>query len=140
MAAKSKNTDAAANSLLRWILAGLILVNGLALLVAVRGGSGGLLGGSRWNYVAGLLCALVGAVCWAASRASIPRHDAEEDANGARAGQGGLRDQAIAFGAFGIMLWVASLTAFVTGLEHLSWAPAGDRLHSAQADPDAPRR
>jgi len=36
-------------------------------------------------------------------------------------------------------LWVASLTAFVTGCEHLSWSPGGDRapklLHtSAGAD------
>ncbi|HEY1606336.1 MAG TPA: hypothetical protein VGF77_12150 [Allosphingosinicella sp.] len=140
MAEKPKNADAAAIALLRWILAGLVLVNGLALLVAVNGGRAGLLGGSRWNYVAGLLCALVGAICWAASRASSPKRDSEEDGNGGGPGQSGVRDQAIAFGAFGIMLWVASLTAFVTGLEHLSWAPAGDRLHAAQTDPDASRR
>ena len=138
---KSKNPDAAAVALLKWILAALLLVNGLALAVAISGGHEGLLAPARWNYVAGLLCALIGALCWAASRASNPKPGEEETDRAAPAPRG-PRDQSVAFGAFGIMLWVASLTAFVTGLEHLSWAPGGDQkpVHPAPRGIETARR
>lgn len=134
---KPKNSDAATIALLKWIFAALFLLNGAALIVAEKmdGIRGGLLGGFRSNYAAGLICAIVGGLCWMLSQGSIPKHETEEEWNGAPPEQRGARDQAIAFGAFAIMLWVASLTTFVTGCEHLSWSPGGDRIpklvHSA---------
>ena len=141
---ESKTSDAAAVAFLKWILAGLLLLNGAALVIAFKNGDGhgGLFGDSRWNYVAGLACALAGALCWALSHASIANQDAEDEWNPARSGQPGSRDRAIAFGALAIMLWVASLTTFITGCEHMSWTPAGDRNHKllhAAAAPDRHR-
>jgi drug/metabolite transporter (DMT)-like permease len=138
-----KNSDAAV-ALLRWILAGLILLNGVAWVVSAKG-PGGLLGGYRADYAAGLACALVGGLCWALSHAAISHEDGEEEWNGARPEQRGARDRAIAFGALAIMLWVASLTTFITGCEHLSWSPVADHkltpLHAAgTTEPVTPRR
>lgn len=126
-----KTSDAAAVAFLKWMLAALLLLNGAALVIAFQAGEGrgGWFGGSRWNYAAGLVCALAGALCWALSHGSISNHDAEDEWSGASSRQPGSRDQAIAFGALAIMLWVASLTTFVTGCEHMSWTPAGDRSH-----------
>ena len=121
-----KNSDAGAVALLKWIFAGLFLLNGTALLVAgkAQGVRDGLLGGFRWNFVAGLLCAMAGGLCWALSHGAIVRQEAEEDSSGRQPEQRGSRDRAIAFGALAIMLWVASLTTFVAGCGHLSWTPS----------------
>jgi hypothetical protein len=133
---KPESSDATTIALLKWIFAGLLLLNGAALLIAAmgQGGSGALLRGFRWNYAAGLACALAGGLCWLLSHGAIPREDREDDSNRSRFDPRGARDQAIAFGAIAIMFWVASLTTFVIGCEHLSWSPGGDRtqrlLHS----------
>lgn len=149
---KPRNSDAAAVALLKWILAGLLLLNGIALVVASKseGAHHGLLDGFRSDFAVGLLCALAGGLCWAFSHGSIPKQDGEEEWNGTLPEQRNARDQAIAFGALGIMLWVASLTTFVAGCEHLSWSPAGghvstpvppvERHRTLSAEPPAPPR
>ncbi len=138
---KPKNSDAAAVALLKWILAGLLLLNGIALLVAERGQAvhRGLLDGFRSNYAAGLLCALAGGLCWALSHGAVPKQDGEEEWNGTLPEQRKARDQAIAFGALAIMLWVASLTTFVVGCEHLSWSPTDSHVSKPLPPLDAQR-
>jgi hypothetical protein len=137
---KPKNGDAAAIALLKWILAALLLLNGAALVSAVasRGLREGLLAGSGWDYAAGLLCAILGAFCWSTSYASVAegRANAQWDPDLPReAAQAGSNDHAIIMGAMAIMLWVASLTTFIVGCEHVSWTPGetqeGKVLHRA---------
>ena len=64
---KARNGDSAAIALLKWTLGALLLLNGaaLALVIAKDGVGGGLLDGPGHYYAAGLLCALLGAICWA---------------------------------------------------------------------------
>ncbi|HEX4737125.1 MAG TPA: hypothetical protein VH331_06150 [Allosphingosinicella sp.] len=133
---KAEGSDATTIALLKWIFAGLLLLNGGALILATEGRAvhDGLLGGFRWNYAAGVACALVGGLCWMLSHGSIPQHDGGGERNGALQDRPGARDHAILFGTLAIMLWVASLATFVTGCERLSWSPRVDRtqrlLHS----------
>lgn len=122
---KPKNGDEGTVTLLKWILAALLLVNGVGLALAMfsRGADEGLLEGSGLYYAAGLLCAVLGAGCWSISYSSMPR-DGSSD---------GSSDPAVASGAMAIMLWVASLTTFVVGCEQISWVPERKALHQASA-------
>ena len=120
---KPKNGDEGAVALLKWILAALLLVNGVGLALAMfsRGTDEGLLEGSGLYYAAGLFCALLGAGCWSVSYSSMPRERSND----------GSSDPAVASGAMAIMLWVASLTTFVVGCEQVSWVPERKALHQA---------
>jgi hypothetical protein len=123
--AKARNGDEGVIALLKWALAALLFVNGaaLALAIARKGMSEALLQGSGHYYAAGLLCALLGAGCWAISYRSAPAQTSE---------QPGSNDLAVAFGAVAIMLWVASLTTFVIGCQQVSWAPEHKGLHQPE--------
>lgn len=129
---RPRNGDAAAAALLKWIFAALLLFNGGAFALAATsyGLRQSLSERIGWDYAAGLLCAVCGGACWAASYASASRsrgRDVLEPVvrQAMRPQQAGSDDRAIAFGAMAIMLWVASLTSFVIGCEQLNWAPAG---------------
>jgi hypothetical protein len=134
---KPRNGDEGAIALLKWALAVLLFVNGAALVLALarEGLREALLEGSGYYYAAGLLCALLGAGCWAISYSSIPRKPAGEAGD-----PPGSNDQAVALGAMAIMLWVASLTTFVIGCEHVSWAPERKALHPTDKSAPAERR
>ena len=128
---RPKNGDEAAIALLKWIAGALLLLNGaaLALRVSADGAREALLDGSGWYHAGGLLCGLLGASCWAISYAST----AARSGDPVRELQVGSSDQAVAFGAMAIMLWVASLTTFILGCEQVSWAPEHKSLHLAEA-------
>jgi hypothetical protein len=127
---KPKNGDEGAVALLKWILAALLLVNGVGLALAMfsPGVDEGLLEGSGLYYAAGLLCALLGAGCWSISYSSMPRGGSND----------GSSDPAVASGAMAIMLWVASLTTFVVGCEQVSWVPERKAMHQASAPARVP--
>jgi hypothetical protein len=125
---KPRNGDEPAVTLLKWIAAALLVMNGaaLALAAATHGADEALFDGSGRYHAAGQLCALLGGGCWAMAYSSMPA------AGETGAEQAGSSDQAVAFGAMAIMLWVASLTTFVVGCEHVSWAPERKALHRAE--------
>jgi hypothetical protein len=144
---KPRNGDEGAIALLKWALAALLFVNGAALVLALarHGVREALLEGSGYYYAGGLLCALLGAGCWAISYASTPREPADEAPQPASVGQAGSaqpgsNDPAVALGAMAIMLWVASLTTFVIGCEHVSWTPERKAVHQADKSVPAERR
>src|SRR4051812_21701365 len=126
---KARNGDSAAIALLRWTLAALLLLNGaaLALVVAREGIGSALFDGSGHYYAAGLLCALLGAVCWAIAHSTVFRSNGGYDPREIPPERLKSYDQATAFGAVAIMLWVASLTTFVVGCERASWLPDENR-------------
>ena len=111
---RPKNGDEASIALLKWIAGSLLLLNGaaLALRVSADGAREALIDGSGWYHAGGLLCALLGASCWAISSASTSARSGDP----VRELQVGSSDQDVAFGAMAIMLWVASLTTFICGL------------------------
>ena len=126
---KARNGDSAAIALLKWTLGALLLLNGaaLVLVMAKEGLRGGLLDGSGHYYAAGLLCALLGGICWAIAYSSVFRTNGGYDPREIPPERLKSYDQATAFGAVAIMLWVAALTTFVVGCERASWLPDENR-------------
>lgn len=133
-----RNGDSATIALLRWAMVALLLLNGTALAVVINGlGVGaGLLDVSGHYYAAGLLCALLGGTCWAIAHSTVFRSDGGYDPREIPAERLRSYDQATAFGAIAIMLWVAALTTFVVGCERASWFPDETRDHKALRQPD----
>ena len=139
---KARNGDSATIALLKWALGALLLLNGaaLALVMAKEGVAGGLLDGSGHYYAAGLLCALLGGICWAIAHSSVFRSNGGYDPREIPPERLKSYDQATAFGAGAIMLWVAALTTFVVGCERASWFPdesRGKALHQAEKPGEA---
>jgi hypothetical protein len=126
---KPRNGDSAVIALLKWTLGALLLLNAvaLALVIAKEGLKAGLLGGSGHFYAAGLLCALLGGTCWVIAHNSVFRGNGGYDPREAPPEKLESYDQATAFGAVAIMLWVAALTTFVVGCERASWLPDENR-------------
>jgi len=139
-AEKARNGDSAAIAWLKWMLGALLLLNGAALgLASLRAGvTGALRDASGHNYAAGLLCALLGGVCWAIAHSAVFRSNGGYDPREIPPERLKSYDQATAFGAIAIMLWVASLTTFVVGCERASWLPAEARDRKAIHQPDRP--
>ena len=137
---KAGNGDSGAIAALKWTLAALLLVNGAALAVmAAKLGLGGALGDvSGHYYAAGLLCALLGGICWAIAHNAVFRSNGGYDPRDIPPERLKSYDQATAFGAIAIMLWVASLTTFVVGCERASWLPDETRDHRIVHQPLRP--
>jgi drug/metabolite transporter (DMT)-like permease len=137
---KIRNGDSGAIASLRWALAALLLLNGAALaLVAAKQGIGAaLVDGSGHYYAAGLLCALLGGLCWAMAHAAVFRSNGGYDPHEIPPERLKSYDQATALGAVAIMLWVASLTTFVIGCERASWLPDENRERKALRQADKP--
>jgi hypothetical protein len=138
---KARNGDSAAIASLKWALGALLLLNGTALVLVVgkNGIGGGLIDGAGRYYAAGLLCALLGGVCWAIAHATILRGNGGYDPREIPPDRLKPYDQATALGALAIMLWVAALTTFVVGCERASWLPDENRDRKPLHQPDRPR-
>ena len=126
---KARNGDSAAIAMLKWTLGALLLLNGaaFALVSAKAGIAAALFDASGHYYAAGLLCALLGGICWAIAHAAVFRSNGGYDPREIPPERLKSYDQATAFGAIAIMLWVASLTTFVVGCERASWLPDENR-------------
>ena len=126
---KARNGDSAAIATLKWMLGALLLLNGgaLAVVSAKAGVTAALLDASGHYYAAGLLCALLGGICWAIAHSAVFRSNGGYDPREIPPERLKSYDQATAFGAIAIMLWVASLTTFVVGCERASWLPDENR-------------
>ena len=137
---KARNGDSAAIALLNWALGALLVLNGaaLALVIAKDGIAGGLLGGSGHYYAAGLLCALLGGICWAIAHSTVLRGNGGYDPREVAPERLKSYDQATALGAVAIMLWVAALTTFIVGCERASWLPDENRDRKVLHQPNRP--
>lgn len=137
---KARNGDSSAVAMLRWTLGVLLLLNGaaLAFVAAKVGIRGALLDAAGFNYAAGLFCALLGGACWAIAHSAVFAGNGGYDPREIPPERLKSYDKATAFGAIAIMLWVASLTAFVVGCERASWLPEDSRDRKAMHQPEHP--
>jgi hypothetical protein len=137
---KARNGDSGAIAALKWTLAALLLLNGaaLAVMAAKLGLGGALVDVSGHYYAAGLLCALFGGICWAIAHSAVFRSNGGYDPRDIPPERLKSYDQATAFGAVAIMLWVASLTTFVVGCERTSWLPDESRDRKVSHQPLRP--
>jgi hypothetical protein len=137
---KTRNGDSAAIAALKWAMAALLLLNGgaLALMAGKLGIGSALIDASGHYYAAGLLCALLGGICWGIAHSAVFRSNGGYDPREIPPERLKSYDQATAFGAIAIMLWVASLTTFVVGCERASWLPEDNRDHKIVHQPLRP--
>ncbi|MDB5692869.1 MAG: hypothetical protein JWO81_1932 [Alphaproteobacteria bacterium] len=118
-----KSADAAAIRLLQWIAAALLLLNGGALVLVMKAhGVRGVFDGGGRSFAGGLLAALAGALFWALAYGALSR---DRDMRARDAAQPGAPEPDTqetgelpkTLCAIAIMLWVGSLTGFITGCE-----------------------
>lgn len=137
----AKDADAATIRFLQWIAGALLLLNGGALILSTRAHAArGLFDAPGKSWLVGLLCALLGGILWALAYASMMRdHETREARIGAAADRQETGDLARTLGALAIMLWVASLTGFITGCESLSRLPEENAVRMAAHRPPGVR-